>query len=252
MNKHQLIKWSLILGVMIAIVPCVGLSESLPGIPALTAKTANGATTYSLSLKIIAAMTVLTVLPALLMTLTCFTRVIIVLAMLRQAVGMPTVPTNQILLGISLFLTLFIMAPIFQQINTQAVQPYLAGKMDDMTAIEKGSLPLKNFMIRQTRKPDLSLFMQLSKTPPVKSYDQIPFLVLMPAFLTSELKTAFQIGLLLFLPFLIIDIVVSSVLMSMGMMMLSPLIVSLPFKIMLFVLADGWTLVLGTLARSFH
>lgn len=252
MNKRRLLKWILIVSAVLLMIPCVTVPASLPGITALTAKTAGDKTTYSLSIKILMAMTVLTVLPALLMTLTCFTRVIIVLSMLRQAVGMPTVPTNQILIGISLFLTLFIMAPIFQKMNTQAIQPYIAGKMDEMTAIEKGSLPLKHFMLKQTRKPDLSLFMHLSKTKPVKSYDQVPFLVLMPAFLTSELKTAFQIGLLLFLPFLIIDIVTASVLMSMGMMMLSPLIVSLPFKIMLFVLADGWTLVLGTLTRSFH
>lgn len=241
-----------VLSLLLLLVPSAGLAN-MPSIPALTAKTAGGATTtYSLSVKILIAMTVLTVLPALLMTLTSFTRIIIVLAMLRQAVGMPTVPTNQILLGLSLFLTLFIMTPVFQKMNTVAVQPYLSGKIDEMTAVKKGQLPLRQFMIKQTRKADLALFMKISHHKPVKSYDNIPFIVLMPAYLTSELKSAFQIGLMLYLPFLIIDIVVASILMSMGMMMLSPLIVSLPFKVMLFVLADGWTLVLGTLANSFH
>ncbi len=209
-----------------------------------------GSTTYTLSLKVLIAMTVLTVLPALLMTMTSFTRIIIVLAILRQAMGMPTVPTNQILVGLSLFLTLFVMMPVFNTANVNAVQPYLNGKITEQVALKKGSDAFRSFMLKQTRKADLSLFIKLAKVK-TTSIDKVPIFVLMPAFLTSELKTAFQIGFLLFLPFLIIDLVVASVLMSMGMMMLSPLIISLPFKIMLFVMVNGWTLIMGTLATSF-
>ncbi len=225
---------------------------SLPGITALTVQPGpHGMTTYTLSLKIVALMTLLMVLPALLMTMTCFTRVIIVLAILRQALGMPNVPTNQILIGLALFITLFVMAPIFNQVNNTALQPYLNKQINEQQAFTNTLTPFRHFMIKQTRKDDIILFMKISGHKAVTNLNDIPFLVLMPAFLTSELKTAFQIGFLLFIPFLIIDLVVASVLMSMGMMMLAPPIVSLPFKIMLFVLVNGWVLILGTLARSF-
>jgi len=220
-------------------------------IPALTvAKNSTGGQTISLNLQIVAVMTVLTLLPALLMTMTSFTRIIIVLAILRQAIGLGQTPTNQILLGISLFLTLFIMAPVFEEVNTQALTPYVESKIDYKEAISKAKEPIKSFMLAQTRSNDIDLFLKLANKKVDKAED-VPFMVLMPAFLTSELKTAFEIGFLIFLPFLILDLVVASVLMSLGMMMLSPLIISLPFKVMLFVLIDGWTLIIGNLAASF-
>lgn len=226
------------------------LAIAAPGIPALSISADQNGQEYSLSLQILALMTGLTLLPAFLMAMTSFTRIIIVLGILRQAMGMAQTPTNQILIGISLFMTFFIMAPTFEAINTQSVQPYLAGKLSGEDAINKAQNPIRMFMLNQTRKNDLELFQQMAGNK-TKNLNQLPLSILMPAFLTSELKTAFQIGFILFLPFLIIDLVVASVLMAMGMMMLSPLIISLPFKIMLFVLVDGWTLVLGSLATSF-
>lgn len=225
---------------------------SEPGITAFTiAQDGAGGATYSLSLRIVALMTVMMVLPALLMTMTCFTRIIIVLAILRQAIGMPNVPSNQILIGLTLFITLFIMMPVLQKANEDALQPYLRKEISEQIALQKAAEPFKSFMLHQTRKDDLTLFIKLAGQQSLTNYKDVPFLILMPAFLTSELKTAFQIGFLLFLPFLIIDLVVASVLMSMGMMMLAPPIVSLPFKIMLFVLVNGWVLIVGTLASSF-
>lgn len=229
--------------------------DALAAVPGLNAVTvtnaASGAKTYSLSLQVLAVMTVLSLLPALLMTMTAFTRVIIVLAILRQAIGMATTPTNQILIGIALFLTMFIMAPVFNNVNEHALQPYMQEKISAEQALKKAQAPFREFMLGQIRESDLALFSRLSGKPDYKTLNEVPFTVVMPAFLTSELKTAFQIGFMLFLPFLIIDIVVASVLMAMGMMMLSPLIISLPFKIMLFVLVDGWALVIGMLASSF-
>lgn len=247
-------KWLFILPLIFFI---LGIShavyaEEIMGIPAFTtAAAANGGTTYSLSLKILALMTLLTLLPALLMTMTCFTRVIIVLALLRQAIGLPSIPSNQILTGLALFLTLFIMAPVLQKINVQAIQPYMNKSITEQEAFTRASIPLSDFMLKQMRKDDMALFLKLAKKPANTPAQQIPFYILMPAYLTSELKTAFQIGFLLFLPFLIIDLVVASVLMSMGMMMLTPTLISLPFKIMLFVLVNGWVLIIGTLASSF-
>lgn len=223
-------------------------SLSLPGVTVTPGS--GGAQTYSVNLQILIFMTLLSVLPGLLMAMTAFTRIIIVLSILRQAIGMAQTPTNQILIGIALFLTFFVMAPVFNQINEQAIQPYLADKIEFTQALGLAQAPLRHFMLNQTRKNDLALFEKFGN----KTYatlDEVPMSVLIPSFVTSELKTAFQIGFLLFLPFLIIDIVVASVLMAMGMMMLSPLIISLPFKIMLFVMVDGWTLVLGSLASSF-
>ena len=223
------------------------------GLPAISVTTgAKGEQTYTLSIQVLALMTLLTLIPAALMMMTSFTRIIIVLSILRQALGLMQAPSSQTLIGLSLFLTFFIMAPVFDRIYQDAVQPYLEEKLAFDKAITKASEPLKTFMLGQTRENDISMFARISGTKDIESPQQVPMTVLVPAFVTSELKTAFQIGFLLFIPFLIIDLVVSSVLMSMGMMMLSPMIISLPFKIMLFVLVDGWNIVMGTLASSFY
>lgn len=224
-----------------------------PGIDAVTVTTnKQGGQNYSVTIQILALMTLLTVLPALLLTMTSFTRIMIVLSLLRQALGSGQTPSNQVLLGLSLFLTIFIMMPVLEKVNTDAVQPYLEEKIDVSTALSKASEPFRQFMLKQTRESDLELFIRISGETELQSAEEVPFWLLLPAYVTSELKTAFQIGFLIFLPFLIIDLVVASVLMSMGMMMLSPMIVSLPFKIMLFVLADGWSMIMEMLAASFY
>ncbi|MCK4840634.1 MAG: flagellar type III secretion system pore protein FliP [Methylococcales bacterium] len=235
------------------VIVSVSSAWALPGVDAVTVITApNGGQTYTVTIQILALMTILTVLPSILLTMTSFTRIMIVLGLLRQAIGTAQAPSNQVLLGLSLFLTVFIMMPVFEKVNVQAVQPYLEEKIDAVTAIEKASVPFRQFMMKQTREADLEMFMRISGQQDFETVDDVPFSLLLPAFVTSELKTAFQIGFLIFLPFLVIDLVVASVLMSMGMMMLSPMIISLPFKIMLFVLADGWSLVLEMLAASFY
>jgi flagellar biosynthesis protein FliP len=224
----------------------------LAGIPALAVTTAaDGSQQYSVTLQILFIMTALTLLPALAMMMTSFTRIIVVFAILRQALGLQQTPSNQILLGLALFLSIFIMTPIFQEVNQNALQPYINEEINADQALAQAEIPFRAFMAAQTRESDLQLFMELSDSGPVANIDEVPITVLIPAFVTSELKTAFQIGFLLFIPFLIIDLVVASVLMAMGMMMLSPIIISLPFKIMLFVLVDGWAMVIGTLAMSF-
>ncbi len=223
------------------------------GIEAVTVTAGKqGAQTYTVTIQILALMTLLTVLPALLLTMTSFTRIMIVLSLLRTALGTGQAPSNQVLLGLSMFLTIFIMMPVFDKVNAEAVQPYLEEKIDITVALEKASDPFRQFMLKQTREADLELFIRISGKADLESAENVPFSLLLPAFVTSELKTAFQIGFLLFLPFLIIDLVVASVLMSMGMMMLSPMIISLPFKLMLFVLADGWSLIMEMLAASFY
>jgi len=223
----------------------------LPGIPAFTVTPGEeeGVQDYSVSLQILAFMTALTFLPAMLMMMTSFTR-IVVFAILRQALGLQSTPSNQVLLGLTLFLTIFIMKPVFEEVNTVALQPYMQEEITSMQAVEQASMPFRDFMMAQTRESDLALFMRIADEQYATPED-VSFWVLMPAFVTSELKTAFQIGFILFIPFLIIDMVVASVLMAMGMMMLSPIIISLPFKIMLFVLVDGWALIMGTLAASY-
>ncbi|MFK0095973.1 flagellar type III secretion system pore protein FliP [Pseudomonas sp. NPDC090592] len=221
-------------------------------IPAITLSNgADGQQEYSVSLQILLIMTALSFIPAFVILMTSFTRIIIVFSILRQALGLQQTPSNQILTGMALFLTMFIMAPVFDRVNQDALQPYLKEQMTAQQAIDKAQVPLKDFMLAQTRQSDLDLFMRLSKRTDIAGPDQVPLTILVPAFVTSELKTAFQIGFMIFIPFLIIDMVVASVLMAMGMMMLSPLIISLPFKIMLFVLVDGWALIMGTLASSF-
>lgn len=223
------------------------------GIEAITVTTnPNGGQTYTVTIQILAIMTMLTLLPALLLTMTSFTRIMIVLGLLRQALGAQQAPSNQVLLGLSLFLTIFIMMPVLDKVNETAIQPYLEEKIDVTTALQNASEPFKQFMLKQTRESDIEMFVRISGKGDINKPEDVPFSLLLPAYVTSELKTAFQIGFLIFLPFLVIDLVVASVLMSMGMMMLSPMIVSLPFKIMLFVLADGWSLVLEMLAASFY
>lgn len=216
-----------------------------------SAPDADGNTAYSVSLQILLFMTLLSLLPAVLMCVTSFTRIIVVLAILRQALGLMQTPSNQVLLGIALFTTFFVMAPVFDAAYQNGVQPYMNEELALEPALENAIRPFHDFMVNQTREPDLALFSELGGYEEFATPEEIPFRVLVPAFVTSELKTAFQIGFLIFIPFLVIDLVVASVLMSMGMMMLSPMLISLPFKIMLFVLVDGWTLVMGTLASSF-
>ena len=202
-------------------------------------------------LQIFFLMTVISLAPSLLMMTTSFTRIVVVLSFLRSALGTQQAPSNQIVVGLSLFLTFFIMAPVWQQINTQALQPYKAQTITQEEALKRGVAPVRKFMLSQVREKDLALFLSLSKLPRPRNADDIPTMTLIPAYVVSELKTAFQIGFLVFIPFLVLDMVVASVLMSMGMMMLPPVMISLPFKILLFVLVDGWGLVIGSLVKSF-
>ena len=236
---------------VLGLVPDLAFGQT-GGIPAFTSTpTADGGQSYTLSMQTLLMLTALTFLPAVLLLMTGFTRIIIVLSLLRQALGTPTSPPNQVLIGLALFLTLFVMAPVLERIYQDAWVPYSEDKIAFNEALEKGAQPLRGFMMRQTRETDLALFLKLSKRDDVQRPDDVPFTVLVPAYVTSELKTAFQIGFLVFIPFLIIDMVVASVLMSMGMMMVSPALIALPFKLMLFVLADGWNLLMGSLAASF-
>jgi flagellar biosynthetic protein FliP len=237
---------------LLALVPLdAAMAQSM--LPAIAIKTAaDGAQTYSLTFQVLILMTVLTLLPAMLLAMTAFTRIIIVLSILRQALGMPTTPSNQILTGLALFMTFFVMSSTIEQSYAKGIKPYIDGQLAGEVAIDRTLQPLKKFMLAQTRENDLQLFSKLSGKTQFASADDVPLSVLIPTFMTSELKTAFQIGFMVFIPFLVIDLVVATVLMSMGMMMLSPSLVSLPFKIMLFVVVDGWTLLIGTLAASFH
>ncbi len=229
-----------------------GVAAAAAGLPAVTVtQAAGGGETWSLSLQVLALMTAITFLPAILLMMTSFTRIVIVLGILRQAIGAGQSPPNQVIVGLSLFLTLFVMAPVFERINAEAVQPYMAGTLEMGPALTRAGGPLKEFMLAQTRESDIATFVRISGGEGYASPADVPFSVLVPSFVTSELKTAFMIGFLIFIPFVIIDLVVASVLMSMGMMMLSPVLISLPFKLMLFVLVDGWSLVMGTLAASF-
>lgn len=210
----------------------------------------DGSEDYSVNLQILALMTMLGFLPAMVILMTSFTRIVVVMSILRQAMGLQQTPSNQVIIGIAIFLTFFIMSPVLNQVNEQAVQPYLNEQINAKQAFEQAQAPIKDFMLKQTRVKDLETFVEMSGST-AQNPEDVSMAVLIPAFITSELKTAFQIGFMLFLPFLIIDLVVASILMAMGMMMLSPMIVSLPFKLMLFVLVDGWNLILSTLAGSF-
>jgi flagellar biosynthetic protein FliP len=239
---------------LMAMLLLLPLGEALaqPGLNIVTAApTAGGGQEYTVSLQILLLMTLMSLLPSMLIMLTSFTRIIIVLALLRQALGTAQTPSTQILIGLSFFLTLFVMAPVFTQVYQDAVKPYVDEQISGEEAWNKAEKPFRAFMLEQTRENDLEMFARMAGYEELDSPESVPFTALIPAFVTSELKTAFQIGFLVMIPFLIIDLVVASILMSMGMVMLSPLIISLPFKIMLFVLVDGWGLIMGTLATSF-
>ena len=229
------------------------LETNLSGLPALNITDGDGTTgtTYSLSLQILALMTALTVLPSLVLGMTSFTRVIIVLSILRQAMGTQQTPPNQVLISIALFLTFFIMAPTFETLYNDAISPYLDGQMTADNAVSDGTNVMKRFLVQNTRINDLNMFSDMVGISNYDSPEAVPLSVLLPAFITSELKTAFQIGFLLFLPFLVIDMVIASILMSLGMMMLSPMLVAMPFKLLLFVLVDGWSMTVGSLVATY-
>jgi len=246
MNKRRLLLVAGLLAVPLAV-------AAAPSIPAFTTSAApGGGTAYSLPVQTLLLMTALTFIPAALLMMTSFTRIIIVLSLLRQALGTQTAPPNQVMVGLALFLTLFVMGPTFDRIYNEAYVPLQNNQIQMGEAMDMGAAPLKAFMLKQTRQSDLALFVKISRTPALQGPEDVPLRVLIPAFITSELKTAFQIGFAIFIPFLIIDMVVASVLMSMGMMMMSPAVISLPFKLMLFVLVDGWQLLLGSLSQSFY
>lgn len=234
-----------------ALLPEASLAQAT--LPAITATPGlDGSQTYSLSVQTLLLLTMLSFLPAILLMMTGFTRIIIVLGLLRNAMGTPTSPPNSVLIGLALFLTFYAMSPVFNKIYDQAYKPLSAGTISFEIAVDRGIKPLKTFMLHQTRKADLSMFANMADIGPINTPEEVPLRVLVPAFVTSELKSAFQIGFTIFIPFLIIDLVVASVLMALGMMMVPPVTISLPFKLMLFVLADGWHLLLGSLARSFY
>jgi flagellar biosynthetic protein FliP len=230
------------------LVPAAAFAQ---GIPMVNVSTGKGGTQYSLSLQLLALMTSLSLLPSAVLMMTSFVRIIIVLSILRQALGTGQTPPNMVLVGLALFLTFFVMSPVLQDIHTNAVVPFMNDRMAFDKALAAAEVPLRKFMMLQTREDDLAMFMQMAKLPESVTPANAPFTTLVPAFITSELKSAFTIGFLIYIPFLVIDLVVSSVLMAMGMMMLSPMMISMPFKLMLFVLVDGWGLLLGSLANSF-
>ena len=250
-NKRPLTALRLPLLALALLLPLA--AAAAPAIPAVTTSPSpGGGTTWSLPVQTLLFMTALTFIPAALLMMTSFTRIIIVLSLLRQALGTQTAPPNQVMVGLALFLTLFVMGPTFDRIYTEAYVPLQENRLQVGEALDRAAVPLKGFMLKQTRQADLALFVKISRSPALQGPEDVPLRVLIPAFITSELKTAFQIGFAIFIPFLIIDMVVASVLMSMGMMMMSPAVISLPFKLMLFVLVDGWQLLLGSLSQSFY
>jgi flagellar biosynthetic protein FliP len=236
--------------IILLLLPAAAYAQPLPGID-LTVNPTDSPAEVVDSVKLLVLLTVLALAPAFLLMVTCFTRIIVVLSLLRHAVGMPMTPPNQLLVGLALFLTIFIMAPVYNQINENAIRPYLDNRISQQQAMEEAYKPLRAFMLKQTREKDLSLFVAISKSERPGSPEDVPIQVLVPAFVISELKTAFQMGFLLYIPFLVIDIVVASTLMSMGMFMLPPVMISLPFKLLLFVMVDGWHLVVKSLVESF-
>jgi flagellar biosynthetic protein FliP len=236
------------LAVMAVLLPAVAWAQ---GIPLVNVSSSGKDMQYSLSLQLLALMTTLSLLPSLLLMMTSFVRIIIVMSILRQALGTGQTPPNNVLVGISLFLTIFIMTPVFTDVYQNAVVPYMEQGMKFDKALAAAEAPLRGFMTKQTREDDIALFMQMTRKGEVESADAVPFTTLVPAFITSELKSAFTIGFLIYIPFVVIDLIVASVLMAMGMAMLSPMMISMPFKLMLFVLVDGWSLLMGSLAASF-
>jgi flagellar biosynthesis protein FliP len=232
---------------------CTPATAQNLGLPAFTSTPApGGGQTYTLSIQTLLLLSALSFLPAVLLMMTAFTRIIIVLSLLRHAIGTQSSPPTQVLIGLALFLTFFVMSPVLDRIHTEAYMPYAENRIGMEQALEKGAEPLRAFMLKQTRETDLALFARLAQHDELREPADVPMRILVPAYVTSELKTAFQIGFLVFIPFLIIDIVVASVLMSMGMMMVSPMIIAMPFKLMLFVLVDGWHLLIGSLTQSFY
>ncbi len=251
MMRNALLRLRWLLPILLTLPLCAYAQQA--GLPAFTSTPlAGGGQNYTLSLQTLLLLTALSLLPAALMMMTSFTRIIIVLSLLRQALGTQSAPPNQVMVGLALFLTLFVMGPVFDKIYTDAYLPLQENKINMSQALDKGVAPLKTFMMKQTRQSDLALYVKMSNSPALQSQDDVPLRLLVPAFVTSELKTAFQISFAIFIPFLIIDMVVAAVLMSMGMMMVSPAIISLPFKLMLFVLVDGWQLLIGSLTQSFY
>jgi flagellar biosynthesis protein FliP len=241
---------ALALSVLSAVSSAALAQQAGPGLPLVVAQGAAG-TSYSVPIQTLLFFTALSFLPAVLLLMTGFTRIVIVLSLLRQALGTQAAPPNQVIVGLSLFLTFFVMSPTFDKVYDNAYKPFTENRLNAEEAFKRGEIPLREFMLKQTRQADVMLFARLAKLPADTKAETVPLKVLVPAFVTSELKSAFQIGFMIFIPFLIIDMVVASVLMSLGMMMLSPVLVALPFKLMLFVLADGWNLLLGSLAASF-
>lgn len=228
------------------------LAQSTGGLPAFTTSAGpGGSTNYSLTIQTLLTLTALTFIPAALLMMSAFTRIVIVLSMLRHALGLQTTPPNQVIIGLSLFLTFFVMSPTLEKIYIDAYQPLSENKITFMQAVDKAAVPIRSFMLKQTREGDIALFAKIANIDKLEGPEQVPMRILVPAYVTSELKTAFQIGFIIFIPFLIIDMVVASVLMAMGMMMMSPVMVSMPFKMMLFVLVDGWHLVVASLVQSF-
>ena len=254
MSGRPYSRWQKPLAVLLLCLPLFAWAQAgaAGGLPALTSTPGpGGSQTYTLSIQTLLTLTALTFIPAALLMMTGFTRIIIVLSLLRHALGTQTSPPNQVIVGLSLFLTFFIMTPVLDKAYTDAYLPLTESRITFTEAVERGAVPFRSFMLKQTREADIGLFAKLANTPKLESANDVPMRILIPAFVTSELKTAFQIGFIIFIPFLIIDMVVASVLMSMGMMMMSPVMVSLPFKLMLFVLVDGWHLMLGSLVMSF-
>jgi len=239
----------LLLALMIALPDLAWGQATIPGIT--SEPTAGGGQQWSIKLQTLLLLSSLAFLPAVLLMMTCFTRIIIVLSLLRTAMGTQSAPPNQVLLGLTLFLTFFVMSPVFNKVYDQAWVPLEQEQIEFPEFVERGAQPFREFMLAQTREPDIALFARLAEVGPMAGPEDLPFRVLLPAFVTSELKTAFQIGFTIFIPFLIIDLVVASVLMALGMMMVPPATISLPFKLMLFVLVDGWQLIIGSLAESF-
>ena len=241
-----------VLMAMVLVAMCVmPMMAQAQGIPLVNVSGGKGGQQYSMSLQLLGLMTTLTLLPSMLLMMTSFVRIIIVLSILRQALGTAQTPPNTVLVGLALFLTFFIMSPVFESVYKDAVGPYMNAKLDFDKALIKAETPIRDFMMKQTREDDIAMFMQIANRRELDNSSQVPFTTLMPAFITSEIKSAFTIGFLIYIPFVVIDLIVASVLMSMGMMMLSPMIISMPIKLMLFVLIDGWTLLMASLSNSF-
>lgn len=248
--KSKVLIFSATIAILLAL-PALASAQPLPAID-LTIQPTDQPEQVVDTVKLLLLLSMLSLLPALILVLTSFTRIVVVLAFLRQGLGTQQTPPNQVLIALALFLTVFIMAPVYNEINTQAIQPFLNNEINQQVALERASEPLKEFMSRQTREKDLALFIKMAGMDKPQNLDEVPMTVMIPAFIISELKTAFLIGFLIFVPFLVIDMVVASILMSMGMFMLPPIMISLPFKILLFVMVDGWYLVVESLVKSFR